>query len=99
LIFLVGLGLHLKSLAQKLPERFDLHEPHRLLIELTEYEHLHRIFRMCNTHVARYIRNANVPEAVRNKMRSLVCVRHDSWDETLQAIQVEGGKAGAGNVF
>lgn len=36
-----GLGLHLKMLAAQLPPRNDLHEPHRMLTSLSEYEHLH----------------------------------------------------------
>lgn len=37
-----------------------------------------------------------VPEDVKNKMRSLVCVTHPDFNGTLQEIEVEGGKPGAG---
>jgi hypothetical protein len=29
-------------------------------------------------------------------MRSLICLQHPNWDETLNAIQELGGKAGVG---
>lgn len=91
-----GLGLHLKSLAQQLPQKFDLHERHRQLSELDEYDHLRRLLRLCTAHIFRNIRKCSVPEPVRCKMRGLVCMEHSSWDETVDAIEVEGGKAGSG---
>jgi len=90
-----GLGLHLKSLAAKLPLRNDLHEPHRTLASLDEYDHLRRIFRLCHVHVARNIRDAAVPESVKNKMRSLICMEHNDLRGCLQDIAHEGGKVGA----
>jgi hypothetical protein len=62
-----GLGLHLKTLVAKLSPQNDLHEPRRMLSSLSEYEHLHRIFRLC--HVTRNIIDAAVPENIKNKMR------------------------------
>lgn len=91
-----GLGLHLKSLAAKLSPRNDLHEPHRTLASLNEYEHLWRIFRLCNVHVTRNIRDAAVPESVKNKMRSLICIEHEDLQGCLQDIAHDGGKVGAG---
>ena len=91
-----GLGLHLKTLAAKLPPRNDLHEPHRMLSSLSEYEHLHRIFRLCHVHVTRNIRGAAVPESVKNKMRSLICIEHRNLEGCLRDIANEGGKVGAG---
>lgn len=91
-----GLGLHLQSLAQKLPGKYDLHEPHRLLADLTPYEHLHRMFRVCAVHGTRNIRRCPVSEEVRNLMRSLICLTHDNWDGTLDMIRSLGGKAGSG---
>jgi len=79
-----------------MPPRHDLHEPNRLLSDLSEYEHLHRIFRLCHVHVARNIKETDVPESVKHKMRSLVCVVHDDFDGVLRDIEREGGKAGAG---
>lgn len=90
-----GLGLHLKSLASKLTGH-DLYEPHRMLASLDEYEHLRRVFRLCSTHVHRNIRIVSVPEPVKNKMRSLVCIQHHDFEGCLQDISVEGGKPGAG---
>lgn len=90
-----GLGLYLKSLAQELVGKYDLHEPHRPLPSLDEYDHLHRVIRLCTSHIFRNIRKANVPEPVRNLMRSLVCIEHSDWENTIHRIQVEGGPAGA----
>ncbi|KAJ6476572.1 hypothetical protein DFH09DRAFT_1342455 [Mycena vulgaris] len=43
-----GLGLHLQSLAQKLPvNRMDLHKPERPLRSLGLYEHLRQVYRLC----------------------------------------------------
>lgn len=78
------------------PGCYDLHEPGRLLSSLSEYEHLHRVFRLCSVHVFRNIKTASVPEEVKNKMRSLVCMEHADFDGTLRDITVEGGKAGLG---
>ena len=91
-----GLGLHLKTLAAKLPPRNDLHEPHRTLASLSEYEHLHRIFRLCAIHIARNIKDAAVTEDVKNKMRSLVCMEHNDFQGCLRDIAREGGKVGTG---
>jgi hypothetical protein len=91
-----GLGLHLKALAAKLPLQYDLHKPHRTLASLGKYDHLRRIFRLCQVHVARNIKRAAVPEPVKNKMRSLICIEHNDFQGCLHDIQREGGKAGAG---
>ncbi|KAG6815700.1 hypothetical protein H0H93_009153, partial [Arthromyces matolae] len=93
-----GIGLHLQTLSRStsLQGKRDLHEPHRLLSDLSPYEHLHRILRLCTVHVYRNIRQCSVSEEVRNLMRSLICMEHTSWDETLQIIEEKGGKAGKG---
>ncbi|KAK0473626.1 hypothetical protein IW261DRAFT_1423538 [Armillaria novae-zelandiae] len=36
-----GLGLHLQTLAQRMPDTYDMHELDRLLCDLTPYDHLH----------------------------------------------------------
>ncbi|KZP25255.1 hypothetical protein FIBSPDRAFT_909652 [Athelia psychrophila] len=90
-----GLGLHLQSLAEKLPGKFDLHEPCRPLASLTEYEHLLQIFRLCQVHVERNIDASSVPETVKRKMRSLICMTHPDFEGTLRTIANEGGKKGA----
>ncbi|GLB33432.1 hypothetical protein LshimejAT787_0103900 [Lyophyllum shimeji] len=87
-----GLGLYLQKIAQQYPMKYDLHEPHRLLKDLSPYEHLHRIFRLCFVHFMRNIRACSVPEEVRNLMRGLCCMTHDNWDGTLNKIQALGGK-------
>ncbi|KAL0955283.1 hypothetical protein HGRIS_004173 [Hohenbuehelia grisea] len=90
-----GLGLYLKDLASKLPlDRFDSHEPWRPIASLNEYDHLRRVFRLCAVHVFRNIKQSPVPDSVKNKMRSLVCLEHADWNATLEAIKLEGGKAG-----
>lgn len=90
----LGYGLHLKVLAQKLPEKHDLHEPHRLLSSLDEYKHLRRILRLCTVHIYRNIRKAAVPEVVCNDMRSLVSLSHPDWEGTISRIERDGGQPG-----
>ncbi|KAJ6457805.1 hypothetical protein C8R47DRAFT_915228, partial [Mycena vitilis] len=90
-----GLGLHLVARAAQLPaDAMDMHEPHRTLRSLTPYEHLQRVYRVCRVHNFRNIQQCAVPEAVRQKMRSLACVIHPDWDGTLEQIRREGGRAG-----
>jgi hypothetical protein len=91
-----GLGLHLKELAQQMPTQFDLHQSDRLLSCLSEYEHLHRIFRLCHIQIYRKIKSCSVPESIKNKMRSLVCMEHPDFGGTLCDIEREGGKVGSG---
>ncbi|KAJ7710725.1 hypothetical protein B0H17DRAFT_1173621 [Mycena rosella] len=88
-----GLGLHLQQIAQQFPQKWDFHEANRLLALLSPYEHLHRIFRLCVTHIYRNIRKCKVEEAIRHLMRSLVCMEHPDWDATILKIRNEGGKA------
>ncbi|KAK0238774.1 hypothetical protein EDD85DRAFT_769017, partial [Armillaria nabsnona] len=45
-----GLGLHLQTLAQRTPDIYDLHEPDRLLCDLTPYDYLHCVFQLCKVH-------------------------------------------------
>lgn len=92
----LGLGLHLQSLAQRIPNKFDLHETHLLLHKLGPYQHLHRIFRLCTVHAKRNIRTAVVSDNVRHLMRSLICMTHHDWNGTLRQIEDEGGKIGKG---
>ncbi|KAJ7100549.1 hypothetical protein C8R43DRAFT_1141295 [Mycena crocata] len=87
-----GIGLHLQQLAQAMPGKYDLHEPHRLLASLGPYDHLRRVYRLCTIHGQRNIRAIAVKEEVRNLMRSLMCMRHPNWDDTILAIQTQGGK-------
>ncbi|KAJ7878362.1 hypothetical protein B0H14DRAFT_3130023 [Mycena olivaceomarginata] len=89
-----GIGLYLQELAQGMPSKYDLHEPHRRLASLDPYEHLRRIFRLCTVHGMRNIQSCAVSDLVRNLMRSLFCLRHPNWDDTISAIQTTGGKAG-----
>ncbi|KAJ7169084.1 hypothetical protein C8R43DRAFT_1120974 [Mycena crocata] len=87
-----GIGLHLQKRAQEDPTRMDLHDPTRTLASLTPYEHLHRLFRFCSVHGYRNIKDTKVDEQVKIFMRSLICIRHASWDHTLASIQQLGGK-------
>lgn len=96
---ILGLGLYLTDVALTVVDRNDFHEPSKTLHGLSEYDHLHRVFRLCSVHIFRNIRSCSVTEHVRHKMRSLVCVRHDAWDETVQEIKEEGGPAGRSEQF
>ncbi|KAF8078916.1 hypothetical protein FPV67DRAFT_1690345 [Lyophyllum atratum] len=87
-----GLGLYLQKIAEQYPTKYDLHEPHRLLKDLSPYEHLHRVFRLCYVHFMRNIRGCSVTEDVRNLMRGLWCMSHNDWENTLNKIQTLGGK-------
>ncbi|KAJ7847584.1 hypothetical protein B0H14DRAFT_2583477 [Mycena olivaceomarginata] len=77
-----------------MPPKADLHQPYRNIQDLTPYEHLWRVFRVCTVHNFRNIKKCGVSEEVRWLMRSLVCVEHDNWDNTLAVIRQKGGKAG-----
>ncbi|KAF8192359.1 hypothetical protein K438DRAFT_1590458 [Mycena galopus ATCC 62051] len=87
-----GLGLHLQALAQKRVGVYDLHEPNRLLSTLSPYDHLYRIFRICVVHVCRRIKATAVSDEVKKLMRSLICISHNNWDETINSIGELGGK-------
>lgn len=88
--------MHLVRRAQEDPMRFDLHETECLVKDLGIYDHLRRLLRLCIVHFYRNIQKTQVPDSVRNQMRSLVCVEHSDWDGTLMQIETEGGKAGKG---
>ncbi|KAE9385374.1 hypothetical protein BT96DRAFT_840775 [Gymnopus androsaceus JB14] len=90
-----GMALYLQELAGKLPlHTRDLHQPHRYIHELEPYEHLHHVARLCTAHMHRNISNSKtIPEGVKPKMRSLMCVTHPSWDATVAQIE-SSGKAG-----
>ncbi|KAJ7019408.1 hypothetical protein C8F04DRAFT_335710 [Mycena alexandri] len=91
-----GLGLHLQKLALNKPLKSDLHEPHRNIQDLSPYEHLARLYRICVIHDFRNIKKCAVSEEVRWLMRSLVCIEHDDWEGTLAEIREKGSKAGSG---
>lgn len=87
--------MHLQDIARnELPHAHDLHETHRLLADLTDYEHLHRLVRLCVVHVFRNIKKSKVPDTVKNDMRSLICIAHPNWEETLARIRHDGKAAG-----
>ncbi|TDL13991.1 hypothetical protein BD410DRAFT_684726, partial [Rickenella mellea] len=90
--FSLGLGLYLQKVAAEYPQKHNLHEPHRLLMDLSPYEHLLRLFRLCTVHIYRNIKSNAAPEDVKNLMRGLVCLRHDDWDGTIKEICEKGGK-------
>lgn len=94
-----GLGLYLIQVvaqSESLQEKLDLHQPSRTLVSLGPYDHLQHLVRLCYTHAKRNIQKCNVNDDVRKLMRSLLCVEHDNWDETLELIRQQGGKAGNG---
>ncbi|KAJ3752188.1 hypothetical protein EV360DRAFT_55673 [Lentinula raphanica] len=89
-----GLGLFVQQLAQAVPRKQDFHQLLRSVQELSPYEHLRRFLTLCTTHFSRNIQKCAVSPEVRNLMRSLDCIRHDNWDETLSDIRRLGGRAG-----
>lgn len=91
-----GLGLHLQHIAQQeIPaDQHDLHEPTRLLSELTKYEHLHHLLWLCIVHILRNIKKAKVSKEVKEEVRSLACIRHPNFEHAIQQIQHLGEKAG-----
>ncbi|PBK69410.1 hypothetical protein ARMSODRAFT_1018827 [Armillaria solidipes] len=91
-----GLGLHLQAIAQQeIPfSTKDLHEPHRYLHELNEYEHVHRLLHLCWVHVERNIKKAKVTDEVKTIMRSLMCITHTNFDSAIHRIQDLGQSAG-----
>ncbi|OSX56007.1 hypothetical protein POSPLADRAFT_1161553, partial [Postia placenta MAD-698-R-SB12] len=90
-----GFGLYLWHRAQALPPTPDLHEPDRPISSLSPYEHLHRIFRLCTVHVFRNIKTSPVADDVKALMRSLVCLEHEDWEGTIEAIREQGGRVAA----
>ncbi|KAF8589045.1 hypothetical protein K439DRAFT_1613111 [Ramaria rubella] len=89
----LGLGLYLADRTIEIGHKKDLHEPTRLLQDLTLYEHLHRIFRLCHVPFKRKIKGYSIPDDIKNLMHSLVCITHTDFEGTLDAICKEGGKA------
>ncbi|KAJ7236183.1 hypothetical protein C8J57DRAFT_1088347 [Mycena rebaudengoi] len=94
-----GLGLHLQNVAQRLPDVFDLYQQTRLLKDLSPYDHLNRVFRLCVTHAFRNIRKCKVPDGVKALMRSLICIEHVDWDGTIHKIKNLGGKPAEDWIF
>ncbi|KAJ6478210.1 hypothetical protein C8R45DRAFT_933970 [Mycena sanguinolenta] len=88
-----GLGLHLQKVAAQMPPKADLYQSGRNIQDLTPYEHLHHIFRVCVVHYFRLVKLCATTENVRWLMRSLVCMEHPDWDGTLESIRQMGGKA------
>lgn len=76
-----GLGMHLQQLAQRLPEKRDLSSPDVRIQDLSISEHLRRVFRICEIHFMRNIRQSAVPENVQDLMRSLVCLEHPDMEQ------------------
>ncbi|KAE9398581.1 hypothetical protein BT96DRAFT_994780 [Gymnopus androsaceus JB14] len=92
-----GMALYLHELAGKLPPyTHDLHQPHQYIQELEPYEHLHRVARLCTAHIHRNIGNSKtIPDSIKPKMRSLMCITHPSWDKMIAQIE-SSSKAGRG---
>ncbi|KAK7060250.1 hypothetical protein VNI00_001015 [Paramarasmius palmivorus] len=86
-----GIGLYMQHIAPH--DKFDLHEPGRLLTELGPYDHLKRILRLCVAHYYRKIQEGHYEPAIGQAMRSLACFRHQSWDQTIATIEQGDQKA------
>ncbi|KAJ6611920.1 hypothetical protein B0H10DRAFT_1952701 [Mycena sp. CBHHK59/15] len=56
----ISMAVKPRKLAQQFPDRMDLHQPECRLASLTPYEHLHRCFHLCVTHVFRNIQKCKV---------------------------------------
>ncbi|KAL0057790.1 hypothetical protein AAF712_015556 [Marasmius tenuissimus] len=85
-----GIGEYLQAIAPR--GKLDLHERARLLTDLDPYDHLRRILRVCKAHFYRNIQECHCESSVKEKMRSLACYHHSSWEETLDYIEKEGNK-------
>ncbi|KAH9483415.1 hypothetical protein JR316_0002881 [Psilocybe cubensis] len=88
-----GYGQYFCDIAQQYPLVKDIHEPHKNIQDLSEYDHVRRILRLCKNHYLRNIQSCAVPDNVRQKMRSLMCISHPTWNMTLREIREQGGKA------
>lgn len=77
-------------------QAYDLHEIHRPLQTLTDYEHISRLVRLCTVHFFRNIDETGLGPEIRQKMKSLACVQHKDWDGTIKYIEEHGGKPGKG---
>lgn len=98
-IVLPGIGEYLREMSPL--HKFDLYEPTRLLSELSPYEHLERILRLCFAHFTRNIQKTAVSQEVKDAMFSLHGVIHKdgteaAWQTTLAFIRDKGNKAGRG---
>ncbi|KAJ3900644.1 hypothetical protein F5879DRAFT_992705 [Lentinula edodes] len=92
-----GIGEYLREMSPL--HKFDLYEPTRLLSELSPYEHLERILRLCFAHFTRNIQKTAVSQEVKDAMFSLHGVIHKdgteaAWQTTLAFIRDKGNKAG-----
>ncbi|KAK7024601.1 hypothetical protein VNI00_016162 [Paramarasmius palmivorus] len=80
-----GLAMHLQSIAQTL-DGYDLFEPHRRLRDLSLYDHLHRIFRLCRVHFRQNIKECAVPKDVKhwleNKIQSKFALEAICWEKS-----------------
>ncbi|KAJ7847951.1 hypothetical protein B0H14DRAFT_2583335 [Mycena olivaceomarginata] len=63
-----------------------------LCAALGPMEHLCRVFRLCKVHNYRNIEACAVSSGIKTMMRSLACIRHPRWDETIAKIIEHGGK-------
>lgn len=86
----------MQKLASKMARKHDLYQRERFIQDLSPYEHLHRIFRVCVVHFFRLIKLCAVNDEVRWLMRSLVCMEHADWDGTIKKICDLGGKPALG---
>jgi hypothetical protein len=78
-----------------LHNKLDLHEK-VTLGQLSEYDHLRRIMRLCTIHHNRNIDQGKCSEDVKALMKSLACISHPDWEGTIRDIIQMGGKAALG---
>lgn len=60
--------MYLQHVAQGLPDKYDLHEPSRLLKDLAWHEHLARIYRLCEVHRRRNIEKLRKQKAISDEV-------------------------------
>ncbi|KAL0059883.1 hypothetical protein AAF712_013365 [Marasmius tenuissimus] len=85
-----GIGEYLQAIAP--PQKMDLYETRRLLTDLGPYDHLKRFLCICVAHFYRNIQETHNEAEVQRAMRSLACVNHRNWDDTVEFILEKGNQ-------
>lgn len=100
----LGWGLFFEWLASQLPEdACDLHEPNRRLHDLTPYDHLARLIRLCILHTLRRIKKLQgkvLPEIYQRILRVIDAWEDgESFEENLRVIRADGGSHAIGEIL
>ncbi|KAJ7828429.1 hypothetical protein B0H13DRAFT_2373213 [Mycena leptocephala] len=83
-----GLGLHLADRASELPlNTMDMHEPDRSLHDLTPYDHLRRVYRVCRVHNFRNIQHS-AADWVRDKESCQFAFSGICWERSFIPLPV-----------